>query len=273
VLGLFREERIKADAAAEQLGLGRTRFYELYGDYLQACAHHQQSTWTPGLSGGDHAPHWPPEADALLHKMLSSKPPASYSFAGSEVLRKCDFHVDRAQVRRWAIQHHLAHPKPNHRPTAPIRRWQCSHLGDLWQLDATPHPWFPDCLQSFPMINMLDDCSRVFTASRICQSENLLAYLDLLPAAFIEYGLPLQIHVDFHSIFFTHTPQALTQLGRALHFYGVTFRYAPTPQAKGKIVSPLTLPVKRSPTSTRPIPISTNCASIATSTKPTVNSK
>ena len=89
----------------------------------------------------------------------------------------------------------------------------------------------------------LDDCSRVFTASRIYQSENLLAYFDLLPAAFIEYGLPLQIYVDFHSLFFTHTPQALTQLGRALHFYGVTFRYAPTPQAK-EFVSYCTLSVR-----------------------------
>ena len=70
---------------------------------------------------------------------------------------------------------------------------------------------------------------------KIYQSENLLAYFDLLPLAFLEYGLPLEIYVDFHSLFFTHFPHALTQLGRALHFYGVTFRYAPTPQAKGKI--------------------------------------
>jgi len=85
------------------------------------------------------------------------------------------------------------------------------------------------------MINMLDDCSRVFTGSKIYEREPLLAYLDFLPAAFIEYGLPLEIYVDFHSLFFTHDPQALTQLGRALHFYGTSFRYAPTPQAKGKV--------------------------------------
>src|ERR1035441_914035 len=83
--------------------------------------------------------------------------------------------------------------------------------------------------------SVLDDCTRVFPGSKIYQSENLLAYFDLLPAAFIEGGLPLELYVDYHSLFFTHTPQALTQLGRALHFYGITFRYAPTPQAKGKI--------------------------------------
>jgi hypothetical protein len=235
VLALFRAGQLKVKAAAEQLGLARSRFYELYSDYLQACAHHQQSNWTAGLSGGDHAPEWPAEVDTLLLKRLGSKPPASYSFAASEVLRKCHFKVDRAQVRRWAIQHNFAHPKPNHRPTAPVKRWQRSRIGELWQLDATPHRWFPGCLQSFPMINMLDDCSRVFTASKIYQSENLLAYFDFLPLAFLEYGLPLEIYVDFHSLFFTHIPHALTQLGRALHFYGVTFRYAPTPQAKGKI--------------------------------------
>ena len=235
MLALFRAGQLKVKAAAERLGLARSRFYELYSDYLQASAHHQQSLWTAGLSGGDHVPDWPAEVDTLLYKRLGSNPPASYSFAASEVLRKCHFQVDRAQVRCWAIQHHLAHPKPNYRPPTPVRRWQRSRIGELWQLDATPHPWFPGCPQSFPMINMLDDCSRVFTASKLYQSENLLAYFDLLPLAFIAYGLPLEIYVDFHSLFFTHIPHALTQLGQALHFYGITFRYAPTPQAKGKI--------------------------------------
>jgi hypothetical protein len=85
------------------------------------------------------------------------------------------------------------------------------------------------------MLNMLDDCSRVFTGSRIYSNENLLAYFDLLPAAFCEYGLPLEIYVDYHSLFPSADPKALTQLGQALHFYGITFRYAPTPQAKGKV--------------------------------------
>lgn len=235
MLANFRAGHIKAKAAAKKLGLCRSRFYELYSDYLQACAHHHQSSWTPGLSGGDHAPEWPVAVEALLRKRLSSKPPASYGFAASEALRQCGFKIDRAQVRHWAIEHELAHPSPKHRPTAPVRRWQRSHIGELWQLDATPHRWFPGSAQSFPMLNMLDDCSRVFTGSQIYRSENLLAYLDFLPTAFCQYGLPLEIYVDYHSLFFAQDPKALTQLGQALHFYGITFRFAPTPQAKGKI--------------------------------------
>ena len=235
MLAAFRAAELKTQTAAGRLGLSRARFYKLYADYLAACAHHQEATWTPSVSGGDHASAWPAEVDALLQKRLGSKPPASYSFAASEVFRKCHFKVDRAQVRRWAMKNNLAHPKPNHRPTAPVKRWQRSRIGELWQLDATPHPWFPNCPHRFPMINMLDDCSRVFTGSKIYERELLLSYLDFLPAAFIECGLPLEIYVDFHSLFFTHDPLALTQLGQALHFYGISFRYAPTPQAKGKI--------------------------------------
>jgi hypothetical protein len=85
------------------------------------------------------------------------------------------------------------------------------------------------------MINMLDDCSRVFVGSKLYDHERLLSYLDFLPAAFLAYGRPLQLHVDFHSMFFTNTPDALTQLGWALKFYDISFLYAPTPQAKGKI--------------------------------------
>ena len=41
--------------------------------------------------------------------------------------------------------------------------------------------------------------------------------------------------MDYHSFFFSQVPDALTYLGAALHFYDVTFRYAPAPQAKGKV--------------------------------------
>ena len=235
VLSAFRAGEVKAQAAADKLELSRSRFYELYSDYLQACARHQQAAWKPSVSGGDHAADWPPEALALLRKRLGSKPPASYSFAASELFRLCQFKVDRAQVRRWAIENDLAHPKPAPRARAAIRRWQRHQIGELWQLDATPHPWFPGRAHALPMLNMLDDCSRLFIASKIYANENLLAYYDLFSEAFGQYGLPLEIYVDHHSLFFTADPNALTQLGQALHFYEVSFRYAPTPQAKGKV--------------------------------------
>jgi hypothetical protein len=178
------------------------------------------------------------------------------------------------------LQNGLAHATPAHKPHAPVRRWQRSQIGELWQLDASPHQWFPTCALAFPMLNMLDDCSRVFVGSKIYDRELLLSYLDFLPAAFLAYGRPLQIYVDYHAIFFVKNPDALTQLGAALKFYDISFLYAPTPQAKGKIerehqfwqaaCHPIS-PANTSRRSPRPTRTSTNCAVITTPPKPIAN--
>lgn len=226
---------MSASEAADQLGLSRSRLYVLFGHYLDACARKNANVWTPGGSGGDHSAAWPQPVIDLLRKRLACSPPCPYSFAASEVLRLHNFKLDRAQVRHWALQNGHAHRVPARKPLAPVRRWQRSQIGELWQLDASPHPWFPLCPFDFPMLNMLDDCSRLFVGSKLYDRELLLSYLDFLPAAFLAYGRPLQLYADYHSIFFAKTPDALTQLGAALGFYDISFLYAPTPQAKGKI--------------------------------------
>jgi hypothetical protein len=235
VLDCFRKQSLTASQAAEQLGLSRSRFYTLSTDYLRARAVKQGKLWIPGTSGGDHTPEWPEPVTDLLRKRLACSPPCPYSFAASEALRLQGFKLDRAQVRHWAIENGLAHPMAPQRPHAPVRRWQRSRIGELWQLDASPHRWFPTSSLDFPMLNMLDDCSRLFVGSKLYDRELLLSYLDFLPAAFLLYGRPLQIYVDYHAMFFTQNPDAVTQLGWALKFYDISFLYAPTPQAKGKI--------------------------------------
>ena len=235
VLDAFRQHTLSAAQAAAQLGLSPSRLYALATAYNTARALPPRPLWTPGASGGDHAPAWPQPVLDLLKKRLACTPPCPYSFAASEALRLHEFKLDRAQVRRWALENNLAHALPPKKVRAPVRRWQRSQIGELWQLDASPHPWFPHSKNSFPMLNMLDDCSRLFTGSQLYERELLLSYFDFLPAAFLAHGRPLQIYVDYHSIFFTHDPDALTQLGWALKFYDMSFRYAPTPQAKGKV--------------------------------------
>jgi hypothetical protein len=235
VLDTFRQRTLSATEAAEQLGLSPSRLYALSTEYLRARALKRDSHWIPGSSGGDHASPWPQPVVELLRKRLGSSPPCPYSFAASEALRLHAFKLDRAQVRRWALNNHLAHPVPAKRVLAPVRRWQRARIGELWQLDASPHRWFPSVNRAFPMLNMLDDCSRLFTGSKLYERELLLAYFDFLPAAFLAHGRPLQLYVDYHSLFFTQDPDALTQLGWALKFYDISLRYAPTPQAKGKI--------------------------------------
>ena len=235
ILDSFRQRTLTAVESAAQLGLSRSRLYALVTAYRRARAHPRLADWAPGGSGGNHTPPWPQPVVDLLTKRLRCVPPCPYSFAASEVLRLQHFQLDRAQVRRWALAHQLAHAGPVPRVLAPVRRWQRTRIGELWQLDASPHRWLAHAPHPFPMLNMLDDCSRVFTGSQLYERELLLAYFAFLPPAFRDHGRPLQLYVDYHSLFFTHDPDALTQLGWALKFYDISLRYAPTPQAKGKV--------------------------------------
>src|SRR5208282_1370315 len=135
-LDTFWQGTLSASEAAEQLDLSRSRLYGLATAYLCARAQKQGSHWTPGGSGGDHAAPWPQPVLELLRKRLGCVPPCPYSFAASEALRLHSFKLDRAQVRRWAIAHQLAHTVPPKRVLAPVRRWQRARIGELWQLDA-----------------------------------------------------------------------------------------------------------------------------------------
>jgi hypothetical protein len=215
--------------------LARSRFYELYADYLHACAHGQADTWSPGLSGGDHHAAWPAEAVALATKLLSAKPPCSYSGVASELHRRLDFQTNRASVRRWAIENKLAPDTRHKTPPKPVKRWQARDYGALWQYDATPHAFLPGTADKQVLLEILDDATRLNPGARLYPAETLLSHFDFLSRTFQTHGLPLALYVDYHSFFYTHNPDAFTQLGAALHFYGVKLLYAPTPQAKGKI--------------------------------------
>ena len=235
LLQRHRHDELSASAAAQELNLSRTGFYKLYSQYLRACAKGLAEVWSPGVSGGDHHPAWPEPVTTLLQKLLTSKPPSTYSACASELHRRLQFKTNRASVRRWAIENQRA-PDTRHKTIRkPVRRWQARDLGALWQYDASPHAWLPGNPDKQTLLDILDDATRYNTGARLYPSETLLAHLDFLSRTFQVQGLPLVLYVDFHSFFYTHNPDAFTQLGTALHFYGVALRYAPTPQAKGKI--------------------------------------
>ena len=157
MLRRFRHgELSRADACAE-LGLGRTRFYELYSSYLAACSARRAQHWTPALSGGNHRQPFPTAVALTLRKLLGAKPPCSYSLAASEVLRRHDFAIDRATVRRWALAQDLAPAAPRKKVPRPIRRWQVQNIGQLWQYDASPHRWFHGQERQPSLLEIIDD--------------------------------------------------------------------------------------------------------------------
>jgi hypothetical protein len=235
ILKSFRADELSAMEAAAELGISQRHFYRLWRSYLLAVAQGQAQTWSPGLSGGNRRGDFSAPARTLLHKLLSAHPPVSYSLAACELERRLGLKRDRATIRRWALAKGLNPSGPPPARRGPVRRWQVAQIGALWQYDASPHSWFAGRAGQPALLELIDDHSRVIPAARLYLRETLLSHLDLLSGAFVAYGLPVALYVDYHSFFFTSTPEAFTQLGASLRFYDITLRYAPTPQAKGKI--------------------------------------
>ena len=233
ILEQFNGGVLSSSHAARELGVSRARLFDLRRSWLHATL--RGAEWSPSVSGGNHHAPWPEGAVSFLRDTLSGEVPYSYAFAASEMERLHGFRADRSQVRLWALRNGLAHPAPKARETCHWRRFQRTNIGELWQLDATPFAWFGQGLPQLPMLNMLDDCSRMQVGGTVYESETLEAYIHFLKAAFDAYGLPLQIYVDRATFFKSPLAGGTTKLKNRLSFYGVSFIYANSPEAKGKV--------------------------------------
>ena len=228
---------ITRQQAMESLQIGQSQLYSLRTSCLAARARGRCDDWAPGSSGGNHMPVWPDEVQAFLRKALEPNGDAkrySYAFAASEVGRRFGFPIDRSQVRHWAIAHNLQLADHRERPLAHVRRWQRKSVGELWQLDATPDYFLGRTNQPLQLIDMVDDCSRMQVGCRLYRRETVASYIDLFYRAFTRYGLPLEIYVD-KAGFFRNNDGTLTQLGKRLKLVDISFVFANTPEAKGKI--------------------------------------
>ena len=233
----FVAGEIDRHQAMESLQIGKSQLYELRTSYLAAKAAGKGDEWVPGSSGGNHMPQWSEESQKFLRKVLSPSGDAkrySYAFAASEVGRLHDLFVDRSQVRHWAIEHGIQAPVRMPRPPAHVRRWQRKSIGELWQLDATPDYFLGRQNPSFSLIDMIDDCSRMQVGGRLYAHETVRSYLDLFYRSFNRFGRPLEIYVDKAS-FFRKDDGTLTQLGKRLKFLDISFIFANSPEAKGKV--------------------------------------
>jgi hypothetical protein len=210
VLGQFNEKTITAEQACEALGIGKSRLYILRSEYLSQRAAGTLACWIPGSSGGDHSAAWPGVVEAFLEAAL--KAGYSYAFAASEAGRKFGFETQRSQVRHWAIRKGLVRPERPPRLPAHTRRWQRSSVGELWQLDAVSDHWFGPEDYAYPLLDMVDDCSRMQIGCSIYSNENIPAYLHFLYGAFMRYGLPLEIYVDQAGIFKGNKEDSVTRL-------------------------------------------------------------
>ncbi len=127
--------------------------------------------------------------------------------------------ISREALRRWMIADGLWQPKSRRKARIHPRRVRRPCFGELVQIDGSPHDWFEGRAEPCTLIVFIDDATSRLLALRFVPAETTQAYLETLAQYLQQYGRPVALYSDKHSIFRVNHPQRegeLTQFSRAL---------------------------------------------------------
>jgi len=111
-------------------------------------------------------------------------------------------------------------------------------LGELVQIDGSPHKWFEDRGEECNLLVFIDDATSKLLWLEFCHSETTMAYLRATKGYLGLYGKPLAFYSDRHSIFkmtVKSSEDESTQFGRAMEELAIKIICANSPQAKGRV--------------------------------------
>ena len=190
-------------------------------------------------SGGNHHEAWPPfEVQRFLATFLPLQRPPNYQLVADELAHRFAFHRDRKSVAAYAHSHFPLLVRALDPIPKPKRRWERSRVGELWQLDSSIHPWWPDVAKQTLLLTV-DDHSRKYLAGSFVSTDTTWHHFEHFRGAFIRHGRPLALYTDglalFGYEFSTDGRDPRSEFQRALTALGVSHLVAPSPQAKGKI--------------------------------------
>jgi transposase len=156
------------------------------------------------------------------------------------------FSLSRESLRRLLRNHGQGSPRQRRAPVHRQRRVRSARLGELVQLDGSPHDWLEGRGPQLTALGMQDDATGKILAAQFFPSETTFGYLCLLRQVLRRFGVPLAFYGDRSGIFVRNDDtwtveeqlagkRQPTQFGRALEQLGVTFIAANSPQAKGRV--------------------------------------
>ena len=156
------------------------------------------------------------------------------------------FSLSRETLRRLLRQNGLGSPRKRRAPAHRQRRVPSPRLGELVQLDGSPHDWLAGRGPQLTALGLQDDATGKILAAQFFPAETTFGYLCLLRQLLRRFGVPLAFYGDRSSIFVRNDDtwtveeqlagkRRPTQFGRALQQLGITFIAAHSPQAKGRV--------------------------------------
>lgn len=160
------------------------------------------------------------------------------TFACEKLKEKHQLKVSRETLRHWMIGAEIWSPKRRKKLNIHHTRERRACLGDMIQIDGSPHHWFENRGPYCTLIVWIDDATSQLMKLRFMPSETTYGYLDVLRDYIETYGAPVSLYSDKHSIFRQNMNDGEgdeTQFTQALRRLDIEPIHANTPQAKGRV--------------------------------------
>ena len=146
--------------------------------------------------------------------------------------------VSRETLRQWMMEDGLWLGR--RLPSVHQPRNRRERIGELVQIDGSPHAWFETRGPACTLIVYIDDATSRIQHAAFVPSESTLDYLRETRAYVARFGRPIAFYSDKHAIFRINKQDAvggdgMTQFGRALHELTIDIICANSAPAKGRV--------------------------------------
>jgi transposase len=143
-------------------------------------------------------------------------------------------------VRQLMIAEGLWQVRRARRPVIHQLRERRARVGELVQIDGSPHDWFEGRAPKCTLLVFVDDATSQLMHLQFVAAETTFSYFAAVRAYLMTFGKPLAFYSDKFSVFRVNIPNALsgtglTQFGRALKELEIELICAHSPQAKGRV--------------------------------------
>lgn len=227
-------KKIKQKEAAKQLGLEKRQIIRLVKIYREQGEKGLLSTKRGKPSNRRHTDAFKDEIKRLVTTHYQDFGP---SFAAEKLKELHQKTISKETLRQWMCEWHLWVAKPKKIKLHQTRDRR-PRLGELVQIDGSPHDWFEGRRAKCCLLVFIDDATSQLLGLRFEETECSAGYFKLCQDTINQHGRPLAYYSDKWGGFRQNLPgreDELTQFGRVLENLDIELICANTPQAKGRV--------------------------------------
>jgi transposase len=237
VMQRLEEKRIKQSEAAKMLKISERHVRRILRSYRQTGAAGLVSKRRGKPSNNQLKGEVKQQALDLIYSHYHDFGP---TLAHEKLTERHGLEMSRETVRQLMIAEGIWKPKRAKKLVVHQMRERRACLGELVQLDGSPHKWFEERGPQCTLLVYVDDATSRLMELYFSKGETTFSYFAATRRYMARHGKPVTFYSDKNSIFRVNIPNALTgsgmtQFGRAMKELDIEIICANTPQAKGRV--------------------------------------